>query len=248
MTTKQLLDTVIATCKKYIDSLFEGYDESTKDIVSFEKNNMARYSGNAPIDHKLFRRFLRQFDPEEVRSMAIEHLKEHIDESSESVWSVFQRKEDASLSTTNATVTGAINEVHDGVEGLKSVVSNKAEKDEVAALAKTIADNDKENENAIKGLSNRIDLNDAAIEALKGKQMFRAVSNLPTTGEKNVIYLVPADTTEENNYRNEYMWINDKWELIGSTMVDLSEYAKTEEVEALQKKNKELVLLIYAAL
>ena len=38
--------------------------------------------------------------------------------------------------------------------------------------------------------------------------IFVPVDKLPETGEKNKIYLVPAD----NGTFDEYYWINDKWE------------------------------------
>lgn len=50
------------------------------------------------------------------------------------------------------------------------------------------------------------------------------VDNLPETGESNKIYFVPKDGTTGDIY-NEYIWINNAWELIGSTQVDLTGYA-----------------------
>lgn len=50
---------------------------------------------------------------------------------------------------------------------------------------------------------------------------------VPGTGEENVIYLVPND----NGTYDEYLFINGVAELIGSTDIDLSGYAKTTEVE-----------------
>ena len=48
------------------------------------------------------------------------------------------------------------------------------------------------------------------------------VTELPETGEANVIYLVPKETEDENNVFDEYLYINDEWELIGSTAIDIS--------------------------
>lgn len=50
--------------------------------------------------------------------------------------------------------------------------------------------------------------------------------------KKGTIYFIPADTQSEANYYNEYMWVQDlnQHELIGSTQVDLSGYAKTADV------------------
>ena len=46
---------------------------------------------------------------------------------------------------------------------------------------------------------------------------------LPQSGSPNIIYFVPK-TQSQNDVYDEYMWINNKWEHIGSTEVDLSDY------------------------
>lgn len=48
------------------------------------------------------------------------------------------------------------------------------------------------------------------------------VTELPEIGEANVIYLVPKETEDENNVFDEYLYINNEWELIGSTDIDIS--------------------------
>lgn len=53
------------------------------------------------------------------------------------------------------------------------------------------------------------------------------VTSLPTTGKDDVIYLVKDEKGKDNNNYLEYLWLNGKYELIGSTQVDLSEYLKT---------------------
>lgn len=58
--------------------------------------------------------------------------------------------------------------------------------------------------------------------------IFVPVDKLPTTGEKNKIYLVPAD----NGTFDEYYWINDKWELLGNVALDLSDYPTIEQMNA----------------
>lgn len=55
------------------------------------------------------------------------------------------------------------------------------------------------------------------------------VDTLPTTGDTNKIYFVPK-TGETGDVYNEYIWINSGWELIGSTQVDLTGYAKTADL------------------
>lgn len=66
MTTKQMFDELLIASKKYIDSILKGYSEETKDLATFEKKHMERYSGGAAIDHVLFRKFLRTFDPQNI--------------------------------------------------------------------------------------------------------------------------------------------------------------------------------------
>ena len=56
------------------------------------------------------------------------------------------------------------------------------------------------------------------------------VTTLPTTGESNILYLVPKSTAATDNAYDEYMWISNKWEMIGSTSVDLSGYLKTTDI------------------
>lgn len=46
------------------------------------------------------------------------------------------------------------------------------------------------------------------------------VNELPATGEDGVIYLVPSEDGSGQNIYNEYMYINNQWELIGSTTDD----------------------------
>lgn len=73
---------------------------------------------------------------------------------------------------------------------------------------------------------------------------FKVVDELPTQNiNTNAIYLVPKDDGEGNNIRDEYVYINDSWELIGDTsvkldgmfkQVDLTTYQGTETGEIVQ--------------
>lgn len=66
----------------------------------------------------------------------------------------------------------------------------------------------------------------AKIKTLKKE----VVDTLPATGQDDVIYLVKDSKGKDNNVYLEYLWL-DKWELIGSTEVDLSGYVKNEDFE-----------------
>lgn len=57
------------------------------------------------------------------------------------------------------------------------------------------------------------------------------VTSLPTAGKDDVIYLL-KNKNDTNNYYTEYMWISGKWEIIGDTKVDLSEYLKTANLKS----------------
>lgn len=54
--------------------------------------------------------------------------------------------------------------------------------------------------------------------------VFVVAQSLPATGETNKIYLVPKSGGETGDVRDEYVWVNGAWEIIGSTRVDLSDY------------------------
>lgn len=57
------------------------------------------------------------------------------------------------------------------------------------------------------------------------------VTSLPTQGVDNVLYVLEDLNGKDNNVYLEYLWIDNKFELIGSTDVDLSQYAKKTEIK-----------------
>jgi len=59
---------------------------------------------------------------------------------------------------------------------------------------------------------------------------FEIVESLPAVGEDNIIYLVPRSESEEDNVYDEYIWINNDYEKIGSTDIDLTGYATEDWV------------------
>lgn len=58
---------------------------------------------------------------------------------------------------------------------------------------------------------------------------FEIVEELPATGEQGVFYLIDNSSGTGNSY-DEYIWINNSWEKIGTTNVDLSSYVKTTDM------------------
>ena len=58
---------------------------------------------------------------------------------------------------------------------------------------------------------------------------FEVVTSLPTSGKAATIYL-KSKTGTTNDVYDEYIWVNNKWELVGSTAVDLSGYLKETDL------------------
>jgi len=58
---------------------------------------------------------------------------------------------------------------------------------------------------------------------------YSVVEALPSTGKKGVIYLV-ANSGSGNNIYDEYIYINSKFEKLGSRELDLSSYAKKTDI------------------
>lgn len=56
------------------------------------------------------------------------------------------------------------------------------------------------------------------------------VQTLPENASEKVIYMVRREDGTGQDVYNEYMYINGAWEIIGDTSVDLTGYAKTEDI------------------
>ncbi len=88
------------------------------------------------------------------------------------------------------------------------------------------------------------EVNDAitsAVVAASGIR-FEAVDTLPETGTANVIYLVPNGQTG-SNVKDEYMWIDGKWEILGSTAVDLTGYWAKNELAVMTADELKAILV-----
>lgn len=56
------------------------------------------------------------------------------------------------------------------------------------------------------------------------------VQTLPATGSTTTIYLVPKSTSSTSNVYDEYVYVNNNWEKIGDTEIDLSDYVTDTEL------------------
>lgn len=62
----------------------------------------------------------------------------------------------------------------------------------------------------------------------------QVVTELPTTNiSSKTIYLKPSTDNEGQNIYEEYIYVNNNWELIGTTQVDLANYYTKEEVDSI---------------
>lgn len=94
-----------------------------------------------------------------------------------------------------------------------TIDSSKAVNVDLTAYAKS-ADVTKEIASAVSGVT-QID--------------YSVVESLPSTGKKGIIYLV-ASSDSGNNIYDEYIYINSKFEKLGSREMDLSSYAKKTDI------------------
>lgn len=106
------------------------------------------------------------------------------------------------------------------ISGIESVVNDKASQSDIPTkLSQLTNDKTFKTEAEIQALINN-----------STKLKKEVVTSLPTTGKDDVIYLVQDPKGKDNNNYLEYLWLNGKYELIGSTQVDLSGYATKNDL------------------
>lgn len=76
---------------------------------------------------------------------------------------------------------------------------------------------------------------DFVTAAIAGISGFHAeiVSELPASGQPNILYLVAKSTVASGDGYDEYLYINGAWERVGSTDIDLSGYVQASEMHAI---------------
>lgn len=79
-----------------------------------------------------------------------------------------------------------------------------------------------------------------AIADIQGIE-YSIVTELPTTGEAGIIYLISNSGSNPNSY-DEYIYVNSKFEKIGTTDVDLSGYIK--ETDLVTITNEEIDTIV----
>lgn len=88
---------------------------------------------------------------------------------------------------------------------------------------------------------------DYVVSAIADIEKFSAVivSVLPESGETNKMYLVPKTAGTSGDGYDEYLFIDSKWEKIGTTNIDLTGYLKKDDIHILT--NSEITEIITAA-
>lgn len=61
-------------------------------------------------------------------------------------------------------------------------------------------------------------------------ELIKVVTDLPEIGEPNKIYLVPTNEKVGNNKFNEFLWVNNAWEYVGTQALNLDGYIKTDDM------------------
>lgn len=93
--------------------------------------------------------------------------------------------------------------------------------------------------NAVENLTNYYTKSDtytkdeiASLIANVGTMSFKPVDELPKTDiSATTIYLVPKTEAESSNDYIEYIYVSDKWEIIGETDMNLAGYVTSEELK-----------------
>lgn len=70
---------------------------------------------------------------------------------------------------------------------------------------------------------------------------YKIVSELPATGVKGTIYLISHTHATKDTY-DEYIYVNNAWEKIGNTDVDLSGYVKASELKAISNSEIDTII------
>lgn len=131
----------------------------------------------------------------------------------------------------------------DKVEG-KGLSTNDYD---AAAVAKVAASQSASEVEAIvtgKGYQTAEQVNSAINASLSNfsSVSYSIVETLPETGSTGVIYLKKTNNTSDNNIYDEYIWVNNTYELIGTTAADLTDYMKTADAVAIANTDIDTII------
>ena len=170
-----------------------------------------------------------------------------------------QTKEDIeSLNTTTiSAITQRLDDIDTTIEYIKSNITDLDKNiqdnlDSIKELTQSLTDLSNTLDTHIKNTvihvtQNDKDLWNATLQNAKdyAKKLFDSVTSfsiqivdtLPTENIKEMtIYFIKNSHNNESDYYDEYMYINNKWEIIGSTFVNLTPYLLKSDFETYQQE------------
>ena len=68
---------------------------------------------------------------------------------------------------------------------------------------------------------------------------FEVAQTKPLNPQSNIIYLIPKNPAEQDDIYNEWIYVNNNWELIGTTEIDLSNYYTKSEIDQIMAETSE---------
>lgn len=119
-----------------------------------------------------------------------------------------------------------IQELENDVDNLYDIKADRTEIPDVSEFVKKTTD-DLVNYYKKDETYNQTEVNQL-IGAIKTVSM-KVLPSKPETGEANVIYLIPSPNQTIDNIYDEWIYVDNKWELIGTTQVDLTDYVKNTD-------------------
>jgi peptidoglycan hydrolase CwlO-like protein len=209
---------------KYIDTIMSGYGKGDKEMAGFEKRYMGDYVGNAPIDHVLFRKFLRllndlyNIDQGQTLIDALERLEQLSQQK--------QDRNDTRLATDSKSIVGAINEL--------DKLLNKVTATEDGELTKL-------NIKLFSVESNKQDKTDASLQT-DSKSVTGAINEVLSNANEN-----ESNIKQLNSDVSQLEVVNKQ---LQADLVAAQEKVQTLEADnsALRKELAEVKQLTYAAL
>lgn len=152
--------------------------------------------------------------------------------SRETEYADLKQRADALIDDNEAAIENANTAAENANAAIANMENTYAKKDEIPDVSEFITISV---DNLVNYYRKSETYNQEQVNSLIGSITtinFKIVDSLPGTGENNLIYLVPSSKQEEKNIKDEYIWVNDSWELIGSTKIDLSNYYTRDEVDS----------------
>lgn len=174
----------------------------------------------------------------------ISSLEQKTTKSTQTVEAVISR-----ASESKAAVDTAITKAGESKAALESTIQqSESGKTTLDATIQQSTAKDKELENHIAEINQIIaegkavtkDELKAEILKLKGLSI-EVLDTLPESGKAGVIYFIKTATQGTQNLFDEYAWVQNKWEMIGSKSIDLSQYVEKAEHESFKSYTVEKI-------